>query len=305
MKPLADNFTFIPPLVLLFTIMISTGCEKSIPFPKQDVQPQLVINGNFTPDSTWMVHISESAAVNGSDQPRNVAGADVRLMDESGNTIANFEHDKEGFYHILNLYPEEGRTYRIEASAPGFATATSQSYQPRDFSFSLLDTSHSIFLDMPVVFIDLEIADNLQESNYYFIEIQKTITITDTQETYTFIPYHYVFDQNTENDEIDTESSGFERVYLPDQAFNGEKYTTRFAAEKDEDEENGSDGIQSEWLVRVSSVSEDLYKYGKTLERYHISNGELFAEPVEIYTNINKGLGVFGGYVTREQIIRF
>ena len=290
----------------LFFLLFS-NCEKELPFPEQNISPQLVVNSSFSADSLWTAHISESAPVNGSNQPKDVSNAEVVLLDETGTALANFKHNAGGNYTISDLKPEAGRTYRIEANAPNHSPVTAQSYQPQDFSFTIIDTVHSVFLDMPVVFIDLEIRDNPAENNYYLIEVQKTVSVTETQDTFRFIPYHYVFDQNTENDEIDTETAGFDRVYLPDQGFNGQSYTTRLAVEKDEgdEEEELPEGVEVLWTVRVNSVSEDLYKYLKTLERYNLSNGELFAEPVEIYSNINGGLGIFGGFMAKEVPIKF
>lgn len=287
-------------LVCSFTFL---ACEKQLPFPEQDVQPTLVINSTFSVDSLWKVHVSESAPVNGSSQPKNRDNATVILKNEADETLGTFVHDKDGFYHLPNLKPEWGRTYRMEASVSGLGSVTSQSYQPMDFSFKITDTLRSLYLDLPVIFIDVEIKDNADEESYYLVEVEKIIEIVETEEVYRFMPYLYVFDQNTENDEIDTESSDFERVYLPDRAFNGQNYTTRLAVEEDIAEIE--DEIEVKWIVRVLSVSSDLYKYTKSLERYNLTNGELFAEPVEIHNNIQNGLGVFGGFTAKETEIIF
>ncbi len=287
----------------ILSASIFLSCEKDLPFPEQDVQPTLVLNGAFNLDSIWTVHISESAPVNGNSQPTDVVGATAVLKDESGQTIGSFRHQEGGTYLIPDLKPEAGRRYRVEASAPGLPSISAESYQPAAFNFTLSDTDKGVFLDFPVIFIDLEIEDNADETNYYLIEVEKVIELTETEEVYRFVPYLYVFDQNTENDEIDTESAGFERIYLPDETFNGRKYTTRLAVEEDIAPEENQ--INSEWIIRVSSVSEDLYKYAKTLERYNLSNGELFAEPVEIHNNVKDGLGVFGGQCTKEVRIKF
>jgi len=42
-----------------------------------------------------------------------------------------------------------------------------------------------------------------------------------------------------------------------------------------------------------------MYEYLKSLELYSLSSGNIFAEPVQIYSNMDNGLGIFGGYAQK------
>lgn len=59
------------------------------------------------------------------------------------------------------------------------------------------------------------------------------------------------------------------------------------------------------YYVEVTSVSESLYKYLSTMENYLGSRGNPFTEPVQVYTNISGGLGVFGTKNKSERKIDF
>jgi hypothetical protein len=279
-----------------------TSCEKDIPFPEQDVEPRIVVNATFSTDSLWKVHLSKSAPVNQVGTPEDITDGSVIIKKETGETIATLSHQANGFYTAEGS-PSSGQRYTIEAQAPGLQSVSASSYQPKPFSFSFVDSTRSTYLDFPVVFIDLEIEDNADEENYYLIQVTQLIELPEEDYSFEFLPNHFVFDQNTENVDINSDNGFFERIYLPDAAFNGEKYTTRFAV--------GTDVIDNEidgeytFLISVSSVSSDLYKYTKTLETYEYSNGELFSEPVEIFNNIENGLGIWGGEITKEYLLEF
>jgi len=49
-------------------------------------------------------------------------------------------------------------------------------------------------------------------------------------------------------------------------------------------------------VATLSSVSEDYYKYNVTLAKYEQTQGDPFAQPVQVYSNIENGFGIFGGY---------
>jgi hypothetical protein len=56
----------------------------------------------------------------------------------------------------------------------------------------------------------------------------------------------------------------------------------------------------SRLIVRVTSLSRDAYLYLRSLEQYNQADGNPFAEPVTVHSNIEDGYGIFGlGNVAR------
>ena len=53
--------------------------------------------------------------------------------------------------------------------------------------------------------------------------------------------------------------------------------------------------IQTIYLT-ISRVSKEYYWYQSSYSNYLQTSGDPFAQPVQVYTNINNGLGVFAGY---------
>jgi hypothetical protein len=49
-------------------------------------------------------------------------------------------------------------------------------------------------------------------------------------------------------------------------------------------------------VVSLMSLSEDYFKYKLSLEKYQETAGDPFAQPVQVYSNVENGFGIFGGY---------
>lgn len=52
--------------------------------------------------------------------------------------------------------------------------------------------------------------------------------------------------------------------------------------------------VPPRFIVELEAISPELYKYFKSLERYHNTPNDEFSEPVQIYSNVHNGWGIFG-----------
>lgn len=91
---------------------------------------------------------------------------------------------------------------------------------------------------------------------------------------------------------------------------NGESYSTYFARSgrwlNDEDgvflpfnTERTVDGehVKNDIvLLRIAHINKDVYKFWRSVDRMQDSNNNPFAEPMNLISNINGGLGIWGGY---------
>ena len=60
---------------------------------------------------------------------------------------------------------------------------------------------------------------------------------------------------------------------------------------------------QVENKVQLVHVSSDYFNYRKSLKLALNANGNPFAQQVQIYSNIERGLGVFAGYAAAEEVL--
>ena len=90
-------------------------------------------------------------------------------------------------------------------------------------------------------------------------------------------------------------SGGFENTYLyimlKDQNFNGEDYSLTFSvinyAELKDMELFGE--------IRLVNTSEAYFNYLKSFNMYQNTINNPFATPVQVYSNVNNGMGIFAG----------
>ena len=60
-------------------------------------------------------------------------------------------------------------------------------------------------------------------------------------------------------------------------------------------EDEGFDPNQ-EIFVQLKSVSEDYFNYFNTVSLQSWTSGDPFSEPVQVYSNVQDGFGIFAGY---------
>jgi len=66
---------------------------------------------------------------------------------------------------------------------------------------------------------------------------------------------------------------------------------------------NDQTDYKEEYWLDVTGMSEDYYKYQKTYIKQVENKNNPFASVIEVYTNIENGVGIFAGY--NRQMIHF
>ena len=52
--------------------------------------------------------------------------------------------------------------------------------------------------------------------------------------------------------------------------------------------------LPSQVMVELQAISPELYRYLKSVELYRVMENDAFSEPVQIYSNVKNGWGIFG-----------
>ncbi|MBR1940732.1 MAG: DUF4249 family protein [Bacteroidaceae bacterium] len=63
--------------------------------------------------------------------------------------------------------------------------------------------------------------------------------------------------------------------------------------------------IPSRVMVELQAISPELYKYLKSMQLYRISPNDGYAEPVQIYSNVQNGWGIFGALSYDRHFVEF
>lgn len=66
-----------------------------------------------------------------------------------------------------------------------------------------------------------------------------------------------------------------------------------------------SETIAPRVMVELQAISPELYRYLKSVELYRITESDAFSEPVQIYSNVQNGWGIFGSLSSQRIIIPY
>ena len=287
---------------LLSVSLIYISCEKVIPFEGDVNTPKLVINSVFESDSTFKVHVSSSRSVIDTSSFENIDDAVVTIKDVNGNVIEVLNHVVNGFYKGLVL-PEENTTYILKVNHPNYADITASDSLPSPIIINSVDTS--TILD-PINGNRLRISMNFDDpgnnQNYYLLE------------TYSVNEYLIVENLDTVEYELDTTkqfmvltdevfqnggSPWRDQGLFNDLLFNGQNKTLEIEIPNENwsGSEDGYDWSYKTLTLRLylHNITISYYYYRTSLELFQNASGNPFAQPVQVYSNIENGFGVFAG----------
>ena len=290
---------------LLFLLSISLAyisCEKVIPFDGDVNTPKLVINSVFQSDSTFKVHVSSSRSVIDTASFKNIDDAIVTIKDRNENIIETLNHVENGFYKG-QTFPQENQTYILEVNHPNYANITASDSLPSPIIINSVDTSTIID---PINGNRLQISMNFDDpentQNYYLIE------------TYSVNEYLVIKNSDTTEYELDTTkqfmvltdevfqnggSPWREQGLFNDLLFNGQNKTLELEIPNDSwsGSEDGYDWSYQTLTLRLylHNITLSYYYYRTSLELFQNASGNPFAQPVQVFSNVENGFGVFAG----------
>ena len=290
-------------LFLLLSIsLVYISCEKIIPFEGDVNVPKLVINSIFESDSTFKVHVSSSRSVIDTASFQNIEDAIVTIKDDNGNIIETLNHIDNGFYSG-QTYPSQNKIYTLKVNHPNYNNISASDSLPSPITINNVDT---LKVEDPINGDRLQISMNFDDpentQNYYLIE------------TYSVNEYLVIKNSDTTEYELDTTkqymvltdevfqnggSPWREQGLFNDLLFNGQNKTLELEIPYEDISEIG---IGYEWSYKTKSarvylhnISKSYYYYRTSLELYQSASGNPFAQPVQVYSNIENGFGVFAG----------
>ena len=296
-------------LRLLPLLIALSACEQVIEPDLPEHTPRLVVHSLFTSDGGWSAHVGRSSGIL---QPlpyvdRVVANAAVRLL-AGKRVVGELNFNELGVYVLEDGHLQAGETYSLQVSAPGFETIRATDTVPAPVPTSLRpgtrgDTS-----------IELEIQDPPGEANYYQISLYQVFTgrgATRVEGILSTRDPSIMGDNSV--DESPFEEGTFEgrAPYFRDTLFDGRTHEIELTYTGDwvervgtiiREEEEGEDDLEHAGFtayLQVLYISETYYEYLKTARLHDETRDNPFAEPLNVYGNVENGYGIFAGYSSR------
>lgn len=287
---------------IIFISLISlvlASCEKIIEANLPESNRRIVINSVFNEDSLFKVNISKSLHVLDNKDIIFLSNATV-LLYENSIFIDSLKYSEGGNYFAQTFQPTIGKEYSIEVTSPDLEKASSSSFIPGEVQILSIDTLSVQRNSEDKVKCKIKFVDP-SGSNYYILIIYRYYQYSmldyggDTLGQDSSIYAIYI---DSDDPVIDTRDELNGEIIFSDEMINDKEYELSvFLPYWDlgnYDMSSDSDSVLI--YFQLKSISLDLYYYYKSLALNRQTKNNPFAEPVQVYSNIKNGFGIFSGY---------
>lgn len=272
-------------LFLLALLILALSCTKELEVDIPNNDPKLVVHCFISPQQdTLKAYVSKSRPVGeyGSTENLNwwhradiVENAVVVISNSVGESkTAQFvtedtEYSIDKYYQIITdgFSIQEGETYKLSVSAPGFQSVWASVAVPLAYDVNMkfkgikhIDNEFNNVFLYSFDFTDLAGAENFYSASAY--------SVVDGWEG-----NQYMY--NTAIDE-----------YFSDANFDGKDIGIQFVSYYDID-------TTHKVVVRLYHIDKHYFTYSRSVDNY---DEMPFSEPTPIYSNVENGLGCFGSF---------
>lgn len=287
-----------------------TACLTEVDLSDLRESPRLVVNGVAVAGEPLRLSVTRTWFYTDDHPNVVIPDATVRLYvnDHYEETIPFVPGDT--LFNAVGSYqaafvPDVSDRLRLEVSAPGYEAIHAETVIPQ--ASKLLEakaTREVSTTDSTVkrVLYSISFQDAVEEDDYYLFRLEEGNLINEVDSMYSwrvlyldyaeeplFVQSASALDQILFSQYL----SGYDGRVFSDESINGKNYTIRLQTNVSE--------ATKRLRVRLYAISADYYRYLKTLQDQsdrsfanHLIDAGL-ADPIRVYSNIDGGLGIFGG----------
>jgi Domain of unknown function (DUF4249) len=297
-------------LFLFFSIISLSACEDAlnttVNIDPPEYDPQLVTHLRMDErDSAVRIVLTRSFGVldNVSDERKwYVSGASVEWWSEGQKVmdVPRLSADSAWVYTAALPQPlQSGKTYEVRVSHPDFPSIRAMQVMPTAPAVSDLKLRRNVStVEGERQQIEFNLNDPAGVENFYEISAQTRYYFVST----TFDPNGNIIKYDTfgysDNTIYFEEAVGQdlprgvgETLLVSDKLFDGQKYPIhlRFPPYY-----SGDPSDSTPYTLRVRSISKEEFQWSRSYYERYDNEFNIFAEPVNVFTNFDSGLGIFG-----------
>lgn len=308
--------------IILISILLTsvTSCRKVIDFSGEITDPYLVMVSQPQADSVWTVRVSQSRFFLNNDTIPLIANAQVYMMvnGENANGMATYLGDGR---YTSGIRPKPGDSLSLRVVVPERGEMTAGCRVPTQPVVSdaeiIIDTTmecqiwtdyndsthYEYYVNGDAVF-KIKIHDPADQKNYYMLRVARILDDDDPDYLYITVDDNVLFDIDATEEVFDLglqdDGSYGNRVMFTDERINGTTHTVSarvyYGSVTSFDYGNPTSFSLNPTQIEVYSISRDLYLYLKTVKAAESQDEftQIFSEPVQIYSNVNGGIGILG-----------
>ncbi len=298
--------TSIYPFILASLLMSTNGCETTEKIDDFPLRPSsLVANCYFSSGNIWEFQVSKSLSVLDNADLRLLNKAHIKVFGDDELIFEIKEPDPDGWYRCSDPKPQMGTEYRIEVSAPGFEPASrARAELPQEVRITgaELIVKDSSFYEWTDYYGNQQVNGSIEGSftvrfqdppglqNYYELSVMYFDSVLQNQNPDQIEVYQRNLFIFSEDASVDYGGDGSTMLLFRDQVFDGQEFQIKI------DFNDWSGSRHKKYFITLFSLGYPGYFYKQTIAAYRDAVNDPFAEPVQIYTNIENGYGIFAGH---------
>lgn len=238
------------------------------------------------------VSVSSSVSVTGAKQPFELPNAKPYIF-ENGVLKDSFQYSS--FYQTNFESYKSGAIYTVKIAYPNYTSVETSDIMPQTTAIknvAFTKEAKQMYIDgntQPTRMDEIKITfnNNVSEKDFYMFRLG-----TNSASGQYFCVYSSDIDienENTTDDPFSTNDNCINNTFfMQDLNFNGKEKTLVLYAPSE-----FTDQITRFWDITISHLTENYYKFVKTRQLYNENDGNPFAEPVQIHSNVINGVGIF------------
>lgn len=288
---------------LLFTtlVLILGACTGDFQIDP-DYDKKLVIQSLFKAGDTIKINICRNTSLDDSiggesEYRRNYAmpGATV-LLYEDDRLVDTMYTKRYKWVFESNIVALENKKYSVQVSHEGYPTAYATTVIPA--AVPIKSVPYAVSSDSMNMKLQINVGQPMLDINYYLIRMHAVYHKTGRRAGFFYNIDPIFGDELTFDFNSLSINSDIEKVYqvdISDELVNKDALSYQcilpLGAGFDFDDIKLNDTI----VVELYSIPHDLYKYNQVTKQYQ-QNQSANAEPINMHTNVENGLGLFVGY---------
>lgn len=308
-------------ILLILFVSSLLSCEKTLQFDDEGLANQLVLNSIISTKKDFSASLTKSRSI--LENTNNGGG----LMAEgsleiylNGELIKNL-NSPTGSFTTSGINPKAGDSFRIVIHSNG-KELEAETKIPNQAEVSSIDTSTVSNQSGQWTNYKLNIKDPSGEDYYRLVLMTERLSFYTAKDSLGNDKRHYsvntsqwlfgsddpVFKSLYNNFGQDVIDAGPKNNYsiFTDDYFQGKEYSLKFwvfngyngggYGYSDPSNPAMSSGvIYQRYIIHVQKLSKELFNYLKYLNLYDFYHGNPFSEPVQVYSNVKNGIGIFAG----------
>ena len=284
MKPSA----YLRLLALLLPAFSLLSCEKDITDTVHiNTKPELVVTAFISPqDTAFEVRVSKTRPVVGrilTEEEARVKDATVRISHGGRSVLLSYHAERQRYRARASLLPVmAGQTYTLQVTTPDNYIVTGSCTVPSTEGVVIKDLQHAA----------------RKERWYDTQDIDQHTFSFSWQDAPGRENYYHVFaEREMEDPQVHTRvrfaMTGDEEALFSDEkkdglVFSGSRSYIIFPGQPDP--------RPADLHLYLAVTDRAYYRYHQSLEQHQEANGNPFAEPVLVYSNVTGGMGIFAAY---------